>query len=200
MSILKQPIIWIVLAACLAPIWGTLLWELWDGAVRPRLIRRDIIDRAAAAILAEHGERAEQMAWIQEDRAWRYSDPFKQGGWRRLLQQSVGWAKARQRRAHHLLRKWSGGHATGRIRARRLCPPYTLDRRSGPLDCFAHRAALCAARWLAMTGPPLTRRHRSASLSAQSPSGRRLRHSRPGWPRSWARSAGIRRPRASRAL
>src|SRR5258708_25886442 len=84
MDTLKQAAIWIVLATCSAPIWGTLLWELWDGAVRPRLIRRDIIDRAAAAILAEHGDRAEQMAWIQEDRAWRYSDPFKQGGWRRI--------------------------------------------------------------------------------------------------------------------
>jgi hypothetical protein len=81
---LKQAIIWIVLAACSAPIWGTLLWELWDGAVRPRLIRRDIIDRAAAAILAEHGERAEQMASIREDRAWRASDSFKQGCWRRI--------------------------------------------------------------------------------------------------------------------
>jgi hypothetical protein len=29
---------------------GTLLWVLWDGTVRPRLIRRDIIDRAAAAM------------------------------------------------------------------------------------------------------------------------------------------------------
>jgi hypothetical protein len=81
---LRQAIAWIVLAACSAPIWGTLLWELWDGTVRPRLIRRDIIDRAAAAILAEHGERAEQMAWIREDRAWRYSDSFKQGCWRRI--------------------------------------------------------------------------------------------------------------------
>jgi hypothetical protein len=65
METLKQAVVWIVLAACAAPIWGTLLWELWDGAVRPRLIRRDVIDRAAAAILAEHGERAEEMAWIR---------------------------------------------------------------------------------------------------------------------------------------
>src|SRR4051812_11663496 len=66
MDALKQAIVWIVLAACSAPIWGTLLWELWDGSVRPRLIRRDIIDRAAAAILAEHGDRAEQMALSAE--------------------------------------------------------------------------------------------------------------------------------------
>jgi hypothetical protein len=84
METLKQVLVWIALAACLAPIWGTLLWELWEGAVRPRLIRRDIIDRAATAILAEHGERAEQMALIAEHHAWCYSDSFKQGGWRRI--------------------------------------------------------------------------------------------------------------------
>ncbi len=84
MTTLEQAVIWIALAACLAPVWGTLLWELWEGAVRPRLIRRDIIDRAAAAILAEHGDLAEQMAWTREDRAWRYSDSFKQGCWRRI--------------------------------------------------------------------------------------------------------------------
>jgi hypothetical protein len=97
---LKQGIVWIALAACLAPVWGTLLWELWDGAVRPRLIRRDIIDRAGAAILAEHGERAEQMALIAEHRAWRYSDPFKQGGWRRI-----------RKRIAALRREREGGHS-----------------------------------------------------------------------------------------
>jgi hypothetical protein len=81
---LKQAIVWIALAACSAPIWGTLLWELWDGTVRPRLIRRDIIDRAAAAILAQHGERAEQMALIAEHRAWCGTNAFNQGGWRRI--------------------------------------------------------------------------------------------------------------------
>jgi hypothetical protein len=84
MNVLKQAVIWIALAACLAPIWGTLLWELWEGAVRPRLIRRDIIDRTAAVMLAQHGDRAEQVAWIAEDRAWRTSDPFEQGCWRRV--------------------------------------------------------------------------------------------------------------------
>jgi hypothetical protein len=97
MNILKQAVVWIAFAACLAPIWGTLLWELWDGAVRPRLIRRDIIDRVAAAILAQHGDRAEQVAWIQEDRAWRYSDSFKQGGWRRIRKRIAAMRRERER-------------------------------------------------------------------------------------------------------
>ena len=87
MSILKQIAIWIILAACLAPIWGTLLWELWDGSVRPRLVPRDIIERAAGAMVARHGDRAEQMALIAEDRAWRYSQSFKRGCWRRVRRQ-----------------------------------------------------------------------------------------------------------------
>ena len=84
MATLKQAFVWIVLAACATPIWGTLLWELWDGEVRPRLIRRGVIDRAAAAILDEHGDRAEEMVLIAEHRAWYESDPLKQGGWRRI--------------------------------------------------------------------------------------------------------------------
>ena len=97
MTTLKQAVVWMALAACLAPIWGTLLWELWEGAVRPRLIRRDIIDRAAAAILAEHGDLAEQVAWIAEDRAWRTSDPFKQGGWRRVRKRIAALRRERER-------------------------------------------------------------------------------------------------------
>jgi hypothetical protein len=96
MNILRQAVIWIALAACLAPIWGTLVWELWEGTVRPRLIRRDIIDRAAAGILAEHGDLAEQMAWIREDRAWRYSDPFKQGCWRRIRMRIAAMRRERE--------------------------------------------------------------------------------------------------------
>src|SRR3954469_18109018 len=83
MSILKQVAIWIFFAACLAPVWGTLLRELWDGSIRPRLVAPDIIERAAGAMLAKHGDRAEQMALIAEDRAWRYSDSFREGCWRR---------------------------------------------------------------------------------------------------------------------
>jgi hypothetical protein len=81
---LHEILTWAAVAAGLAPVWGTLLWELWQGGVRPRLLGRGEIERAAARMLARHGERAEQMASIEEDRAWRYSDSFKRGHWRRV--------------------------------------------------------------------------------------------------------------------
>jgi hypothetical protein len=35
-------------------------------------------------MLAQHGDAAERMAFVEEDRAWRYSDTFEQGKWRRV--------------------------------------------------------------------------------------------------------------------
>jgi hypothetical protein len=84
MDAVKQAAGWIAFAAALAPIWGTLLWELWDRVIRPRRIARDRIDALAAAMLAQHGDRAEEIALIKEDRAWRYSESFKQGTWRQV--------------------------------------------------------------------------------------------------------------------
>jgi hypothetical protein len=89
MDAVKQAAGWILLAAALAPIWGTLLWELWDGMVRPRRIARERIDALAAAMLSQHGDRAEEMTLMEEDRAWRYSDSFEQGMWRRVRKQIV---------------------------------------------------------------------------------------------------------------
>jgi hypothetical protein len=71
-------------AICLFPIWGSLLWELWEGSIRPLLIPRNEIDALSAGMLARHADRAEQMAFIEEDRAWRYSESFEQGKWRRV--------------------------------------------------------------------------------------------------------------------
>jgi hypothetical protein len=71
-------------ALCLFPIWGSLLWELWEGSIRPLLIPHTEIDALSVAMLVQHADRAEQMAFIQEDRAWRYSDSFEQGKWRRV--------------------------------------------------------------------------------------------------------------------
>jgi hypothetical protein len=71
-------------ALCLFPIWGSLLWELWEGSIRPLLIPHTEIDALSVAMLVQHADRAEEMAFIQEDRAWRYSDSFEQGKWRRI--------------------------------------------------------------------------------------------------------------------
>ena len=65
--------------------------------MRPRLIRRDVIDRAAAKIMAQHGDRAEEMALIAEHRAWCESDTFKQGGWRRIRKRIAAMRRERER-------------------------------------------------------------------------------------------------------
>jgi hypothetical protein len=62
----------------------SLLWELWEGSIRPLLVPRKEIDALSAAMLARHGDRAEEMAFVEEDRAWRYSESFEQGKWRRV--------------------------------------------------------------------------------------------------------------------
>ncbi|SRR5581483_6447800 len=80
----------LLVGVALSPIWGALLWELWDGGVRPRLVPRAEIDAMSAAMLARHGDRAEEMAFIEEDRAWRYSDSFAQGKWRRVRKRIEG--------------------------------------------------------------------------------------------------------------
>jgi hypothetical protein len=82
MDTLKQALIWMCIGAASSPIWGALLLVLWQRGIRPRLIPE--IDSLAAAMLARHGCRAEEVAFIEEDRAWRYSRSYKQGKWRRI--------------------------------------------------------------------------------------------------------------------
>jgi hypothetical protein len=62
MDALKEAVYWIVVVTASAPIWGTLLWELWEGVVRPWHIPRDRIDAPAALMLTRYGDRAEEMA------------------------------------------------------------------------------------------------------------------------------------------
>jgi hypothetical protein len=84
MDTLKQALGWIVIGAITSPFWGVLLWVLWEGAVRPRLIPRAEIDSLAAKMLARHGGRAEEVAFNEQHLAWRNSKPFEQGKWRRV--------------------------------------------------------------------------------------------------------------------
>ena len=40
----KQALMWIGIGAVTSPIWGALLWVLWEGSIRPRLIPSTEID------------------------------------------------------------------------------------------------------------------------------------------------------------
>lgn len=87
MGALKDVLFWVAIGAATAPIWGAFLWEIWEGGIRPRLIPSIEIDALSAALIAQHGSRAEEMAFIEEDRAWRYAESFEQGKWRRVRKQ-----------------------------------------------------------------------------------------------------------------
>lgn len=60
------------------------LHHAWQFRIRPRLIPTEKIKLLADGLIAAHGDRAEEIAFINEDRAWRYSDSVKQGKWRRV--------------------------------------------------------------------------------------------------------------------
>lgn len=56
----------------------------WQGRIRPMLIPRAEIEQLADDVSDKHGERAEEFAAMEEDRAWRYSQNFEQGKWLRV--------------------------------------------------------------------------------------------------------------------
>lgn len=56
----------------------------WQGRIRPMFIPRAEIKRMTDELLEKHGDCAEETAFIEEDRAWRYSQTFEQGKWRRV--------------------------------------------------------------------------------------------------------------------
>ncbi len=63
---------------------ATGLWLGWDLHVRPGLVPQAEIRRMADRLVEAHGERAEEAAFIEEDSAWRRSDCYGQGLWRRV--------------------------------------------------------------------------------------------------------------------
>jgi hypothetical protein len=99
MDTLKQVLMWAGIGTAIAPIWGAFLWELWEGSIRPRLVPAAEIDALVAAMLTQHWSRAEEMAFIEEDRAWRYSDSFEQGKWRRVRKAIRARSVSRQEQA-----------------------------------------------------------------------------------------------------
>ena len=86
MGTVKQALLWIGIGALMSPIWGALLWVLWQAFVRPRLIPRGEIDALAADMRARYGQRAGEAAFAEENLAWRNSQTFERGRWRRVRQ------------------------------------------------------------------------------------------------------------------
>jgi hypothetical protein len=93
MDTFKEMIVWFVIGAATAPIWGALLWTLWNGVVRPRLSSPNEVERIAAALLARYGDRAEDIAFAKEYAAWCHSDGFEQGKWRRVRLRIERWRR-----------------------------------------------------------------------------------------------------------
>jgi hypothetical protein len=60
------------------------LWLEWQTRIRPLLLPSSEIKRLADDLIERHGERAEEFAAMEEDRAWRYSRSFEQRKWRRV--------------------------------------------------------------------------------------------------------------------
>lgn len=75
---------WLVIAAASAPLWGTMLWVYWEVDVRPRLIPKAEIEAEARAMLERWGERAAEMAFMEEHAAWFRSHISEQGRWHRI--------------------------------------------------------------------------------------------------------------------
>lgn len=59
-------------------------WEVWQFRIRPMLIPKAKIDAMVDALIVRYGPDAEQMTYGEEERAWRYSDSYKQGVLRRV--------------------------------------------------------------------------------------------------------------------
>lgn len=73
---------WAALLVCLSPIWGALVWHIYEFDVRPRLIPPEEIERLVADMLTKPDP--EEAAFIEEQAAWYRSDTFEQGKWRRV--------------------------------------------------------------------------------------------------------------------
>lgn len=84
MELLGKIAFWFAIAAALSSVWGALLWEIWEGVVRLRMLPQKEIDALARQMIAEYGQRAADSAFANEDRAWRYSDRFERAKWRRV--------------------------------------------------------------------------------------------------------------------
>jgi hypothetical protein len=83
----EQVLKWLLIALATSPMWGTLIWVIWEGSIKPRIIPKAEIVALATSQIESYGANAAEMTSIQEDRAWRYSESFEQGKWKRVRQE-----------------------------------------------------------------------------------------------------------------
>lgn len=62
---------------------GLVVWTVWTGSIKPRLIPADVIDRAVDDIIANHSD-PEEEAFARHERAWYRSDGAEQVYWYRI--------------------------------------------------------------------------------------------------------------------
>ncbi|PLX37588.1 MAG: hypothetical protein C0606_04665 [Hyphomicrobiales bacterium] len=72
------------LAIFIGMIAAVAIWHEWAFRLRPLFIPKAEINALVNELIAKHGPDAEEKAYIKEDRAWRYSNTFEQGKWRRV--------------------------------------------------------------------------------------------------------------------
>lgn len=75
---------WAVGVVIASPIIIAVIWEVWEGCIRVRRVPAREIVSLARGLRQKHSSRAAEIAFINEDRAWRYSDSFERGKWRRV--------------------------------------------------------------------------------------------------------------------
>lgn len=75
---------WIAFLVVMLPLVIAVGWEVWESCIRvSRVPAREIVS-LARELRQKHGVRAAEIAFINEDRAWRYSDSFERGKWQRV--------------------------------------------------------------------------------------------------------------------
>lgn len=71
----------VVLALLVAAVTA---WHVWQFRLQPLRTPRAEIEAIATRLIAEHGSRAEEAAYGEEDRAWYDGNVLEQGKWRRV--------------------------------------------------------------------------------------------------------------------
>ena len=59
----------------------------WQFRVKPLRIPASEIEATVDSLIAQHGERADEVAYLNEHRAWHDSNLSEQGKWRRVREE-----------------------------------------------------------------------------------------------------------------